>query len=56
VHTELLGRHRWTSRRQLAQATFEWIAVFYNRRRRHSIIGMHAPVTSAKAAQSAPAA
>jgi putative transposase len=56
LQTELLDRHRWTSRRQLAQAIFEWIEVFYNQQRRHSTIGMHAPVTYAKAALSAPAA
>jgi putative transposase len=56
LQTELLDRHRWTSRRQLAQAIFEWIEVFYNQQRRHSTIGMHAPVTYAKAAQTAPAA
>jgi putative transposase len=56
LQTELLDRHRWTSRRQLAQAIFEWIEVFYNQQRRHSTIGMLTPVTYAKAAQAAPAA
>jgi putative transposase len=56
LQTELLDRHRWTSRRQLAQAIFEWIEVFYNQQRRHSTLGMHAPLTYAQAAQRAPAA
>lgn len=56
LQTELLDRHRWTSRRQLAQAIFEWIEVFYNQQRRHSTIGMHAPVTYANHALAAPAA
>jgi putative transposase len=56
LQTELLDRHRWVSRRQLAQAIFEWIEVFYNQQRRHSTLGMHAPVTYAQAAQGAPAA
>lgn len=56
LQTELLDRHRWTSRRQLAQAIFEWIEVFYNQQRRHSTLGMHAPVTYAEEALAAPAA
>ena len=56
LQTELLDRGRWTSRRQLAQAIFEWIEVFYNQQRRHSTIGMHAPVTYANNALTAPAA
>lgn len=56
LQTELLDRHRWTSRRQLAQAIFEWIEVFYNQQRRHSTLGMHAPVTYANHALAAPAA
>lgn len=56
LQTELLDRHRWTTRRQLAQAIFEWIEVFYNQQRRHSTLGMHAPVTYAQAAHTVPAA
>lgn len=56
LQTELLDRFRWTSRRQLAQAMFEWIEVFYNAQRRHSTLGMHAPLTYAKTALAAPAA
>jgi putative transposase len=56
LQTELLDRHHWTSRRQLAQAIFEWIEVFYNQQRRHSTLGMHTPVTYAANAHTAPAA
>jgi putative transposase len=56
LQTELLDRHHWTSRRQLAQAIFEWIEVFYNQQRRHSTLGMLDPVSYATAAQNAPAA
>ena len=43
LQTELLDRHHWHSRRQLAQAIFEWIEVFYNPIRRHSILDMLSP-------------
>jgi putative transposase len=56
LQTELLDRHRWTSRRQLAQAIFEWIEVFYNQQRRHSTLDMRAPLTYAKEAHAVPAA
>jgi putative transposase len=45
LQTELLDRRHWTSRKQLAQAIFEWIEVFYNQQRRHSTLGMLDPVT-----------
>ncbi|WP_419146258.1 IS3 family transposase [Iamia majanohamensis] len=56
LQTELLDRHRWSSRTQLAQAIFEWIEVFYNQRRRHSTLEMHPPVTYAAAAHTGSAA
>jgi len=31
---ELLDEHRWATRRQLAQAMFEWIESWYNSSRR----------------------
>jgi putative transposase len=43
LQTELLDRHDWANRRQLAQAIFEWIEVFYNDQRRHSTVGMLTP-------------
>ena len=42
--------------RQLAQAIFEWIEVFYNQQRRHSTLGMVDPVTYAQNPQTSPAA
>ena len=51
LQTELLDRRRWSSRRQLAQAIFEWIEVFYNAQRRHSTLGMLAPLTYATATE-----
>ena len=56
LQTELLDRRRWKTRIQLAQAIFEWIEVFYNQQRRHSTIGMVAPVTYARDAQTGSAA
>jgi putative transposase len=43
LQTELLDRHVWADRQQLARAIFEWIECFYNPVRRHSTVGMHAP-------------
>jgi putative transposase len=56
LQTELLDRHHWSSRRQLAQAIFEWIEVFYNQQRRHSTLDMHSPVTYDTTHRRAPAA
>jgi hypothetical protein len=47
--TEFLDRRSWISRRQLAQAIFEWIEIFYHQQRRHSTLGMLDPVTCATA-------
>ena len=43
LQTELLDRHDWVDRTQLAVAIFEWIECFYNPVRRHSTVDMHAP-------------
>jgi putative transposase len=43
LQTELLDRHRWATRRQLAQGIFEWIEAFYNPVRRHSTLDMLSP-------------
>jgi len=56
LQTELLDRHRWATRAQLAQAIFEWIEVFYNQQRRHSTLDMHPPITYAAAAHTGSAA
>ncbi|MBE1525530.1 transposase InsO family protein [Nesterenkonia lutea] len=36
MQIELLNRKKWRTRVELANAIFEYIVVFYNRRRRHS--------------------
>ena len=56
LQTELLDRHHWTSRRQLARAIFEWIEAFYNPVRRHSTVGMLSPADHDQAAPRASAA
>ena len=33
------NRQRWRTQTELANAIFEWIEGFYNRRRRHSALG-----------------
>jgi putative transposase len=43
MQRELLDRHRWSTRDQLASAIFEWIEAFYNPVRRHSAIGYLSP-------------
>jgi len=44
MQIELLDRKRWTTRVELANAIFEFIEVFYNRRRRHSQLGYVSPI------------
>ena len=44
IHTELLNRKAWRTRLKLANAIFEYLEVFHNRRRRHSMLGMRSPV------------
>ena len=44
LQRELLDEHRWTSRRQLALAVFEWIEAWYNPHRRHSSLGDVSPI------------
>jgi transposase InsO family protein len=39
MQNELLDRKRWTTRIELSNAMFDYIEVFYNRRRRHSKLG-----------------
>jgi transposase InsO family protein len=43
LKTELVHRTRFHSRREAKAALFEYIAIFYNRRRRHSSIGYRTP-------------
>lgn len=44
LQTELLDRQAWRSRSALRTAIFEYIEVFYNRRRRHSTLGQLSPI------------
>jgi putative transposase len=44
LQLELLDRRQWSTRRELAQAIFEWIEAWYNPTRRHTSIGSLAPV------------
>jgi hypothetical protein len=40
MQVELLDRHRWRTRIELANAIFEYLELFHNCTRRHSSIGM----------------
>jgi putative transposase len=44
MQTELLDRQRWNTRLELANAIFEYIEGFHNRRRRHSALGWQTPI------------
>ena len=44
MQTELLDRQRWRTRLELANAIFEYIEGFHNRRRRHSALGWMTPL------------
>jgi putative transposase len=44
MQIELLDRRRWRTRLELSNAIFEFIEVFYNRRRRHSQLGYVSPI------------
>jgi len=56
LQTELLDRHRWTTRRQLQIAVFDYIETFYNRTRRHSALHYLSPVDYETMTQARPAA
>lgn len=43
MQIELLNRKKWKTRIELANAIFEYIEEFYNRRRRHSFLGYQTP-------------
>jgi putative transposase len=43
MQVELLDRHRWKTRVELANAIFEDLEIFHNRQRRHSSLGMLTP-------------
>jgi putative transposase len=44
MQVELLNTRRWKTRIELANAIFEYIEIFHNRRRRHSSLGMRTPI------------
>ena len=44
MQVELLDRQRWLTRVELANAIFEYLEIFHNRKRRHSSLGMRTPV------------
>ena len=44
MQIELLNRKKWKTRVELANAIFEYIEIFHNRRRRHSALGYRTPI------------
>jgi hypothetical protein len=44
MKVELLNRQRWSTRLELANAMFEYLEIFHNRERRHSLLGMLSPI------------
>ena len=44
MQVELLDRRRWRTRIELANAIFEYLEVFHNRKRRHTALGMRTPI------------
>ena len=44
MQVELLDRKRWNTRIELANAIYEYLEIFHNRKRRHSSLGMLSPV------------
>jgi putative transposase len=44
MQVELLDRHQWKTRVELASAIFEYLEIFHNRQRRHSSLKMLTPV------------
>ncbi len=44
MQVELLDRRRWRTRIELANAIFEYLEIFHNRRRRHTALGMRTPI------------
>ena len=48
MQTELFDTRKWRTRTELSTEIFDWIEVFYNRTRRHSGLGMLAPVAYEK--------
>jgi putative transposase len=44
LKTKLIDRQSWATRAQLRRATFDYIEIFFNRRRLHSSLGYLTPV------------
>ncbi|MFI0372648.1 IS3 family transposase [Actinomadura sp. 1N219] len=44
MQVELLNRQRWRTRIELTNASFEYLEIFHNRRRRHGSLGMLSPI------------
>ena len=44
MQVELLDRRRWKTRVELANAIFDYLEIWHNRRRRHSQLGMLTPI------------
>ena len=44
LKTEFYDRKKWRTRNEAQKAVARWIEIAYNRRRRHSSIGMVSPV------------
>ena len=44
LKTEFYDRKKWRTRNEARKAVARWIEIVYNRRRRHSSIGMISPV------------
>lgn len=51
MQVELLNRRRWNTRVNLANAIFEYIEGFHNRRRRHPALGWQTPLDVEQAHQ-----
>jgi transposase InsO family protein len=45
LKTEHVYFHRYSTRAEARQSIFEYIEMFYNRKRRHSALGYHSPVS-----------
>jgi transposase InsO family protein len=50
LKTELIHHEDYRSRTEAQTSIFEYVEVFYNRQRRHSHLGMMAPLAFEKAA------
>ena len=46
MQVELLDRNKWNARLQLANAMFEYLEIWHNRKRRHGQLGWLTPIQS----------